>query len=171
MKFGWLSVAILSAVLVAPVSADDLRTKKKKGKRDRQRGMTTQLIKRLDAVKLTDEQVGKIKELGKVANEKAKEIRAEAGLTGELMKTRAAAQKSLKDSGKKGKELMAAVNEKAGLTEEQAKSLKGVNKVRIKLQKDVIALLTDEQKKNLPEKMLHSQTKRKGKGQRKKKAA
>jgi hypothetical protein len=171
MKFRWLSVAILSAVMVAPVSADDARTKKKKGKRDRQRGMATQLIKRLDAVKLTDEQVGKIKELGKVANQKAKEIRAEVGLTGELMKTRAAAQKSLKDSGKKGKQLMAAVNEKAGLTEEQAKALKGVNGIRMKLQKDVIALLSDEQKKDLPEKMLRAQAKRKGKGKKKKKAA
>jgi Spy/CpxP family protein refolding chaperone len=170
MKSKWLSVAILSAVMVAPVSADDARTKKKKGKRDRQRGMTTQLIKRLDAVKLTDEQVGKIKELGKVANGKAKEIRAEVGLTNELMKTRAVAQKSLKDSGKKGKELMAAANEKAGLTEEQAKALKSVNGIRMKLQKDVIALLTDEQKKDLPEKMLRAQGKRKGKGKKKKAA-
>ncbi len=165
MRFKWLSVAILSAVMVAPVMADDDVKEKKKGKKDQERGMATQLIKRLEDVKLTEDQVAKIKEIGKAADEKAKEISDNSGLTAELVKKHAAAQKSLKDSGLKRKELVAAVNEKAGLSEDQATAMKAVNAIRMKMQKDVIALLTDEQKGALPEQMKREPKKKKKKDQ------
>ena len=153
MSFRMTCAAVLALMMVVPVSADDADSAKKKKKKSQQRGMATQLIKRLEEVKLTGDQITKIKELGKVADAKAKEIRDKSGLTQEIMKKRAEAQKSLKDSGKKGKELRAAINEKTGLNEDQANAFKEVTAVRTKLQKDVVALLTDEQKENLPEQM------------------
>jgi hypothetical protein len=167
MNHKWLVVMLLSAVIVAPAFGDDASAKKKQGKKDRQRSMATQLIKRLEAVTLTDDQVAKIKELAKVADEKSKEIREQAGITNTMMKARREAQKSLKDSGKKGKELMAAVNQKAGFNDEQAKAIKEINTMRTKLTKDAIALLSDEQKENLPEQMKRALRK----GDRKKKKA
>lgn len=109
-----------------------------------------------------------IKEIGKAADEKAKEISDNSGLTAELVKKHAAAQKSLKDSGLKRKELVAAVNEKAGLSEDQATAIKDVNAIRMKMQKDVIALLTDEQKGALPEQMKR-EPKKSGEPKKKKK--
>ena len=105
MRFNLMVVMLLSAVIIAPAFGDDATgKKKKKGKRNRHRSMATNVINRLDAVQLTDDQVAKIKELAKDADEQAKEIRDQAGITNEMRKARVAAQKELKESSKKGKE-------------------------------------------------------------------
>ena len=75
----------------------------------------------------------------------------------------------LKDSELKGKERFAEINKQAGLSEDQIEALKEIGKIRAKLQKDAIALLTDEQKQSLPERLQRTGKKRKGK--KKKKAA
>ena len=51
-----------------------------------------------------------------VAAAEMKAAREEAGITPELMKKLAEAQKALKDSEKKGKDRMAAIHEAAGLS-------------------------------------------------------
>ncbi|WP_145419764.1 hypothetical protein [Planctomycetes bacterium K23_9] len=157
--------------------ADDaVKEKKKNAKGNRGASMAGQLIKQLKPVGLTDEQTKKIKELAKEPTELAKKIREEAGLTPELMKKRTAAMKELKDSGKKGKEMNAAVNEKAGLTETQIAAFTKMNEARTKFQRAAMALLTDEQKAKVPEKMQRmlkgpADRKGKGKGKGKKKDA
>ncbi len=153
MSLKWFVAAALSAVMIGPVSADDTKGAKKDRKKQQRSAMATQLIKRLQEVKLTDDQVAKIKELGKVAGVKSKEIREQAGITQEIIKKRAEAQKSLKDSGKKGKQLQAAINEQAELTEQQAKAMNELAELRSKLQQDAIALLTDDQKQILPKRL------------------
>ena len=99
-------------------------------------------------------------------------MRDEAGITPALMKKRVEAQKSLKDSVKKGKELQAAINEAAGFTEAQSAAFAKVAEARTAFQKQVIALLTDEQKENLPQAMKRLSAadsgKAKGKGKKKK---
>jgi hypothetical protein len=162
-------VMLLLVAIVAPVFGED-HLNKKKGKRNRQRSMATNVIKRLDAVNLTDEQGVQIKELAKQADQQVKEIRERAGITRELLKARAAAQKELKSTGKKGKELIAAVNEKAGYTEEQKQAFTEETQVRAKLVLAAIGLLSDEQKANLPRQMQRtlerSQKEKKGKKRR-----
>ena len=168
MKMKFFGMLALVALVVSPSFADD--NGKRKNKRKKQaRGMAVQLINKLDAVQLTDDQAAKVNELGKKADAKAKDIREEFELTRELMRKRAQAQRELKEAGKKGKELFAAINERVGITEDQVKGLKQINAVRAQLQKDVIALLSEEQKEALPDRM--KRTKKQGKGKRKKQSA
>lgn len=168
MKRKLLAVVALTAVMVVPVSAQDTATKKK---RRGGRNVGGQLLKAFASAELTDEQTSKAKELAKAAAADMKKIREAAGITAELTKKRAEAVKSFKDSDKKGKELAAAINEKAGYSKEQAAALVKVNQRRSKFQKEVIALLTDEQKENLSDRLKRLTKERKGKGKRKKKDA
>ncbi|TWU47291.1 hypothetical protein Poly51_50900 [Rubripirellula tenax] len=156
MKFKMLGVMILAAVLVVPASADEADGAKKKGKGARGASASGQILKQLESVSLTDEQTTKIKELGKAADAAMKTIREESGLTAELMKKRADAQKELKDSGKKGKEMAAAVNEAAGLSEAQSAAFGKLNDARMKFQKEVVGLLTDDQKASLPQQLMRA---------------
>ena len=152
MTLRTIAALALAALLVAPSIAadDDAKGKKKKNARGNAAG---QLIKQLEPVGLTEDQIAKIKELGKASTTAMAQVKKDAGITAELMKKRQAAMKELKDSGKKGKELAAAINAKAGISEAQAEALVKANTSRQKLQRDVMAILTDEQKAKLPEKM------------------
>ena len=148
-----LVATVLTVIMVAPAFAqDDAATKKKRAQRGQrgQRNAAVQVIKQLEDAKLTDQQVAKIKELGKSVAEKMKAIRDDAEITPELVKKRAAAQKALKDSGKKGKELMEAINREAGYSDAQVAAMKKITEVRLAFHKNVVGLLTDEQKENLP---------------------
>lgn len=151
MKFKMFAAALLAAVLVVPASADDA-VKEKKGKRGGA-SPAAQIMKQLEAVELTDAQKDKIKELGKEAAATMKTITEENNLTPELLKKRQEAMKSLKDSGKKGKEMAEAVNDAAGFTTEQAAAFDKLNAARQAFQKNVVGMLTDEQKENLPQAM------------------
>ena len=167
---------VLAVLLVSPVMADDaVKTRKKGAKGKRGASLAGQLIKQLESVGLTDEQKKKITEMSKEASEASTKLREEAGITQELMKKRAAAQKELKDSGKKGKDLVAAVNEKAGLSETQVAAFTKLNASRTKFQRSAMALLTDEQKAKVPERLQRllkapggKKGKGKGKGKKKK---
>lgn len=153
MKLKLAATALLAALMVAPAIADDEAKTKQRKKRAARNNAATQLIKQLEPVALTEEQIAKIKELGKAAGAKMKEIRDEAGITMEVTKKRTQAAKSMKDSDKKGKELQAAINKAAGLSEAQVAGLAKQNEVRTQLRKDVVALLSDEQKEKLPKQM------------------
>ena len=170
MKSKLFGAAVMAAIMAVPAFAQDDTATKKKGQRDQQ-NVAMQTIKQLEEVKLTDEQVAKIKELGKTANAKMKELRDEAGITPALLKKRAEAQKSMKDSDKKGKDLQAAINEAAGFTEAQSAAIAKVNEARTAFQKQVVALLTDEQKEKLPQAMKRAANAKGGKGKGKKKQA
>lgn len=146
----------LAAVMICPAIGQDDAKKKKKNARAGNKNAAAQLIKQLEPAGLTDDQVAKVKELGKKAGEEMKKIREAAGITPELNKKRIEAAKSLKDSGKKGKELRAAINEKAGFTAAHAEATKTANAVRANFKKAVTALLTDEQKAKLPKRKQQS---------------
>lgn len=169
MNFRLLCTVLLAALIAGSAFADDVEgTKPKREKKNRDKSKTTQLVKRLGDINLTEEQVAKINELEKAVEGKSKAIRDESGITDELIKKRKAAQKSLRKSGKKGKELMAAVNEEVGLTEEQVKALTEIAGLQTKLQQETVALLTDEQMENLPAKMKKELNRAKGKKKGKK---
>ena len=160
MKFK--SLALVMVMMISPVVADEATAEKKK-KKARGNNGTAQLMRQFKEVEFTAEQKGKVETLVKEAAAAMKSAREDAGITAEMLKKRAAAQKELKESGKKPGELMKAVNEKAGFSEKHAAGLKKANQVRQKLIKDVVALLSEEQKGKLPERVLQSANRKAGK--------
>lgn len=168
MKFRPL--ALILALMISPVIAEETDGKKKK--KARGNNGTAQLMRQFKGIEFTDEQKGKVDTLAKEAAAAMKAAREEAGITAEMLKKRAAAQKEIraaeKESGKKPAELMKAVNEKAGFTEKHAEGLKKANQIRQKLVKDVVALLTDEQKAKAPEKLIQAATRKPAKKKGKK---
>ncbi|TWT84818.1 hypothetical protein CA13_62990 [Planctomycetes bacterium CA13] len=157
MMMKLIGTAALVALLVVPASADEAAGKKKKSKEGgQQRNMAVQMLKQFEAAKLTETQTAKVKEMAKKLTDQVKTLRADGGITNELMKKRTAAQKELRDSGKKGKELMTAVNEAAGLSEAQVAVFGKISEIRMKFQKEIIALLTPEQKELLPARLTKS---------------
>lgn len=153
MKMKSIAAVALAALLVAPVMAQDEAKAKNKDKKKGGGSAAMQLIKQLGPVGLTEDQTNKIKEMGKASMEALNKMKEEAGITTEVMKKRAEASKAVKESGKKGKEMAAAIAEKAGLSKEQMEVFGKMNTARQKLQREVVAMLTDEQKAKLPEKM------------------
>ncbi len=140
-------VAVLMLFIVSSVQAEEPKGKKKRGAG---RSVQAQVLKSLSDVDLTKEQTAKINAMGKEVTAAIKKVNEEAGITPEVMKKRAEAVKSLKDSDKKGKARQAAINEAAGLTEKQTAGMAKAMELRQKFQRDVIGLLTDEQKEKLP---------------------
>ena len=171
MKTKLFAVAVTAVMMVAPVMAQDAATKKRKrGQQSgRRNNVAAVVLRQLKDAKLTDEQVAKVQEHGKAAMAKIKTIREEAGITPPLVKKRLEAQKSLKDSGKKGKELQEANNKEAGYNDAQVAAMQKINRARVEFHKQVVGLLTDEQKKDLPQALQRAtQAGPKGKQRRKK---
>ena len=175
MNFKVFGVLALAAMISIPaLAADDAKEKKKKGNRG-QANASGQLLKQLKDVGLSDEQIAKVKELGKDAAAKMKKIKDDAGITLDLSKKRQEVAKAMADSEKKGAELAAAINKEAGFSEAHAKALKLVNEVRMEFHKSVVALLDDGQKEKLPVRMKRftggkKGKKKGGKGEKKKPA-
>lgn len=163
MNFKLFGAFALAAIISIPAfAADDAKEKKKKGNRG-QANAAGQLLKQLKDVGLSEDQIAKIKELGKDAAAKMKKLRDDAGITAELTKKRQEIAKAMADSEKKGAELVAAINKEAGFSEAHAKALKVINEVRMEFNKSVVALLDDGQKEKLPAKMKRFTGAQKGK--------
>lgn len=151
MKFKSIAMLALAAVIVTPAFGDDkAEKKKKKGAKDRASALTAIMLKKFDAVGLTDDQTMKIKTMGEKVQKDLKAARESAGITQELQKKLAATQKSMKDSKLKGKERLAAVYKEAGISEAQIATLKKSNEARQKFQMEIMGMLSDEQKEKLP---------------------
>ncbi len=165
-------MAVVSAMMVLPSAAEDEKKKKRQGNRGNNR-VVAQFMKQLEPAKLTDEQIAKVKELGKEAMTAMTALRKEVELSPELQKKRAEVMKTMKDSELKGKERAAAINKEAGLSEKQAAALVKVNETRLAFQRKIYGMLSDEQKAALPEKMQKlmqaGDKKRKGKGKKQQK--
>ncbi|MEL6109453.1 MAG: hypothetical protein AAFU85_25880 [Planctomycetota bacterium] len=171
MKFQPL--VLILALMVSPAVAQGAAQKKKK--KARGNNGTAQLMRQFKDIEFTDEQKAKVDTLAKEAAAAMKAAREEAGITAEMLKKRAAAQKEIreasKESEKKPAELMKAVNEKAGFTEKHAEGMKKANQIRQKLVKDVVAMLSDEQKAKAPEKLIQAANRKPAKKKGKKSKA
>ena len=165
MKRHAFLMAILSAIIVLPATAQDEQKKQRRRGNNR---MATQFLKQLEPAKLTDEQLAKVKEMAKEATEKMAALRKDAGITPELMKKRTAIAKKMQGSDLKAKERTAAINKEAGLTEAQAAVFQQTNQSRVEFQRKIFAMLSDEQKAALPEKLQKSlKGGQRGKGKKK----
>ncbi len=158
-----LSLALLIGVVAL---ADDGLKPAKKGQGKAQ-GKQSPVVRRLmmpfKDVTMQEEQKTQVMAKAKESAAKIEEISEAHGITAEVMKARAEATKSMKDSELKGKERQAAVNEKAGLTAQQTEGMEEVMTATQSFQKEVFAMLTDDQKASVPER-LAKQLGAKGKG-------
>lgn len=154
MNFKLFGMLALAALITIPAfAADDEKTKKKKKGNRGQNNAGAQLLKQLQDVGLSDEQMAKVKELGKDVSAKMKKIRDDAGITLDMTKKRQEVAKAMADSEKKGADLVEAINKEVGFTEAHKKALKMANEVRMEFHKSVVALLDDDQKAKLPTRM------------------
>ena len=177
MKFKVLGL-VFAMLLSSVVVAEDEAKPKKKNRDAAKNNVAANIIKQLKGIELTDEQKTKLQAIAKETQAEMKKINDEAGITPELIKKRAEVMKSMKDSGKKPAELREAVNKEAGFTEAHAEAFKKTNEARMGLMKKAIALLTDDQKAKLPERLArftkesgNKKGAKKGKGKKKEAAA
>ena len=160
-----LSTLALAVILTVPSFAQE------KGKGKKKRGRQPQAIgalnKSLQKAKLTEEQQKKAKEVFAKYAAKLKEVNQERTqlIGAETLKKMSAARKKAQQDGKKGKELQEAVMAAAGLTGEKLEKFNAIRKknttVTLELKKEIVALLTDEQKQTAGIKLPKSRKKKK----------
>ena len=140
-----LSLALALVVAVPLFAADQERKKKPRKKPDPAAGM----LKRLEKAELSEEQIAKVKELvAKVAKETA-ELRKKAAPTPEQQKARKEAMEKAKAEGKEGRELFAAVKDAVKFTPEQEEAMKEMRKAQGAMMKEIMGMLTPDQKEKL----------------------
>jgi len=104
------------------------------------------LLKRLSAAELSDEQVAKIKEIGKEYAPKLAEARQKQGLTKEQQAAMKEAREKAKADGLKGKAAAEAVANAVNLSDDQKAAQAAVRELNAALNKAALAVLTDEQR-------------------------
>jgi len=137
----------LAFVVAAPLSAAD--SKKKTSYANR---LVAAQLKKLEKADLTAEQVAKVKELVAKFAEKAAPLYEKSAYTPEQKKAYSEAIKKAKAEGKTGKELSAALKNSVKLTSQQAAARKQVQQAYSAMMKEIIGMLTEEQKAKLPRK-------------------
>lgn len=149
-----LVALMLLAIVAVPCLAQDGQKKKKK----REPGpppAVRQVIQKTEKLDLTAEQSAKLKEIVAEYTPKFRELNQKASglLTAEQKKARDEANAKNKAEGKKGKEAAAAIAAALALTPEQQKAQAEIQastrELSRKLNQDVQALLTAEQKEKL----------------------
>lgn len=142
------------AFLMMTVLVADKPEKKGKGKKGGG-NPAMQLMKQLDSasIELTDEQKETVKAKGAALKEKMAEISSAHELTPQVLASLNAAKKSVREAGKKGKEIEEAAIAEAGLTATQAEGVKEIAAARTAMVKEIVGMLTDEQKEKLPKSM------------------
>jgi hypothetical protein len=132
----------LALVVAAPLFAAD----KKKST------LATSVLKKFEKAQLTEEQVTKIKDLATKVAEKTAPAKKRAVYTPEQMKAREEALKKARAEGKKGKELTAAIKDAAKLTPTQVAAVREIQTAYSAMMKEILGMLSDEQKARLPRK-------------------
>lgn len=161
MKLKMIATLALVTLIAVPAVAQEQQKNKKKS--DGVSSMVIDILKMLEPVGLTADQVAKVTEMAKSADVQAKSIRASAGITPEVVKARMEALKAARESGKTGKELMAAIDDASGLSADQIAAFVKLRKAQEELEKKAIAMLTEEQKAKLPKKPTRGNAEDKGK--------
>jgi len=132
----------LALIITAPLFAAD----KKKS------NLTASVLRKLDKAKLTEEQVAKIKELTAKVAERTATARKRAVYTPEQMKARKEALAKARSEGKKGKELSAALKNAVKFTPAQVAAVREIQTAYSTMMKEILTMLSDEQKARLPRK-------------------
>ncbi len=150
-----LTVFALACGFALPLSAADPAKKADKAAK-KAAAAPAGMYKLPDAVTLSDEQKPKVEAIDAKYKPKFAALQKENGelLTAEQKKARHDAMAAAKAEGKKQKEAMAAAEAAMDLTDEQKSKLTDVKertmKLRTEMQTEVVAVLTPEQKEQLP---------------------
>jgi len=140
----------LALLVAAPLSAADTKTSSYANR------LVTSQLKKLQKADLTTEQVAKVKELVAKFAEKAAPLYKKSAYTPEQKKAYAEAIKKAKAEGKTGKELSAAYKSAVKLTAVQTAARKQVQDAYSAMMKEIVGMLTDEQKAKVPKKSSRS---------------
>lgn len=122
----------------------------KAGKGDPVNQIVNPFLKQLEKAELSDEQLTKVKEVMTKAAKEVTAKRTEGGLTKELLKKRADAAKTARESGKKGKQLKSEVDAASGFTDDQQKVFDETEVMLTKARIEAGKILTAEQLEKLP---------------------
>jgi Spy/CpxP family protein refolding chaperone len=155
--FGKPVLVLLAIVIFSVAAIDSDAQEKKKGKGKKGGKGPDPVGKMVAGLDLTAEQQAKVDEIRKDYRPKLAEIqkRRNEVMTPERRKTEKEAKQAAKDAGKKGKKAKADIDAALALSPAESEKLAAIEKERqtliAKINADVRALLTDEQKAKLPE--------------------
>ena len=161
MKPALRSLTVFAVVcgLALPLAAAPKEGKENgKKKTDKAAAAPAAMYKLPETIKLTDEQKTKLAAINKEYTPKFQALAKKTSeiLTKEQMKARREATKEARDAGKKPKEVQEAVAAAMKLSDEQKTQMDKVKaeqtKLRTEMEGKVVALLTPEQKAELPKK-------------------
>jgi Spy/CpxP family protein refolding chaperone len=154
-----LTLFVVVCGLAAPLAAAPKEDKAAgKKKTDKAAAAPAGMYKLPDTITLTEDQKTKLAAINKEYSPKFVALAKKGNdiLTKEQKMARREAMKEAKEAGKKQKEVQAAVTEAMKLSDEQKKKLDEVKaettKLRTEMEGKVVALLTPEQKAELPKK-------------------
>lgn len=144
MQFRDLAVLLLILGFTSFAVAQD-EPQPGKEKKNRAANFITDLEKKIETAEPTDKQKTKLKALSEEYTPKLAELtkKFNEGMPEDVRKQLASARKELTASGAKGKELSAALKEKVTLTEDQRKLQQETNTAREKLQREIVAKVTE----------------------------
>jgi Spy/CpxP family protein refolding chaperone len=168
--FGKLVLVLLAIAIFSAAAMDSGAQEKKKGKGKKGAKGPDPIGKMVAKLDLSSEQQAKIDELRKEYRPKLAEIqkRRNEVMTPERRKTEKEARQAAKDAGKKGKQVKADIDAALGLSPAESEKVAAVDKERqaliAKINAEVRALLTDEQKAKLPEPAKKKKRKKAGDG-------
>jgi hypothetical protein len=131
------------ALAVAVMGSLQAAEKQKKAKK---KDPAAQILKRLEAAELTEDQITKIKELATEYAPKLAAAEEAVGLTKEQKQARKDAAAKNKADGLKGKKAQKAIQAAMNLTEEQKTALAESQKLQTEFNEAAFALLSDEQR-------------------------
>lgn len=137
-----LTLLALAVVIAAPTLAAAPKGKKAAKPHDPAAG----LLKRLEKAELTADQIAKVKEIAAKYAEQLAAANKKVNLSDEQKKAQKEASEKAKADGLKGKDAQAAVEAAMKLTDEQKAARKEVMELQGAMQKEAMALLSDEQK-------------------------
>ena len=130
------------ATSIGAFAADEASKKTKKAPAS----LAARIIKKYEAVSLTEDQTSKIKELASAAEKQIGDLKTAAALTDAQKEAQKTAMKAAKDAGKEKKDLREAVNAAVKLSDAQVAAQEKMRTVTREFNKAVQALLTDDQK-------------------------
>jgi len=144
-------VCTLAVLVAAPVSAQE--QKKDRRKRAERPGVAAeaQMMKRLEKIGLTTEQLEKVKAIQAEHKAKLTDVGADVKITPEQRQAATKARIEAQAQGKEGKELQEAAAKAMNLSDEQVKAREKLQELRRKMEKEIAEVLTPEQREKLKE--------------------
>lgn len=146
-----LVVCVLAVLVAVPVSAQEKKKERRKRSDRPAAAAEAQMLKRLEKLELTTEQMDKVKAIQAEFKGKLQEVGGDAKVTAEQRQAATKARIEGQAQGKEGKELQELATKAMNLSEEQIKAREKMQEVRRDMEKKIAEVLTAEQREKLKE--------------------